>query len=227
MLTLSWVSAIFYGFYFLLRFDNSANPHAIKNHNTKNRGTNKAVSAKGIQTKAASKKATAVIMIASVVLMIFPLCVNRYSQLIIWHSELQELTIFLDFQTVNRSLPTVKRNVVSYHCCVEVSATMIIELGERLKMLRTENHLRQDQVARLINVDKSSISLYETGMRQPSYATLVRLANVFNVSTDYLLGRINSSPIDLSGLTAAEAAMINQLVTSMTKKNKELEELKR
>lgn len=104
---------------------------------------------------------------------------------------------------------------------------MIIELGERLKTLRIENHLRQDQVARLVNVDKSSISLYETGMRQPSYTTLVRLADVFNVSTDYLLGRKNSSPLDLSGLTAAEAAMINQLVTSMTKKNKELEELKR
>lgn len=104
---------------------------------------------------------------------------------------------------------------------------MIIELGEKLKALRTENHLRQDQVARLVNVEKSSISMYETGMRQPSYATLVRLANVFNVSTDYLLGRTSSSSIDLSGLTAAEAAMINQLVTSMTKKNKELEELKR
>ena len=70
---------------------------------------------------------------------------------------------------------------------------MIIELGERLKALRTENHLRQDQVARLVNVEKSSISMYETGMRQPSYTTLVRLADVFNVTTDYLLGRTNSS----------------------------------
>lgn len=103
---------------------------------------------------------------------------------------------------------------------------MVIELGERLKELRVENHLRQDQVARLVNVEKSSISMYETGMRQPSYATLVRLANVFNVTTDYLLGRTNSSPLDLSGLTAAEAAMINQLVASMTNKNRELEELK-
>lgn len=103
---------------------------------------------------------------------------------------------------------------------------MIIELGERLKKLRMENHLRQDQVARLVNVEKSSISMYETGMRQPSYATLVRLANVFNVTTDYLLGRTNSSPLDLSGLTTAEAAMINQLVASMTSKNRELEELK-
>ena len=104
---------------------------------------------------------------------------------------------------------------------------MIIELGEKLKALRIENHLRQDQVARLVNVEKSSISMYETGVRQPSYITLVRLADVFNVTTDYLLGRTNSSPVDLSGLTAAEAAMINQLVTAMTEKNKELEVLKR
>ena len=80
--------------------------------------------------------------------------------------------------------------------------------------------------ARLVNVEKSSISMYETGMRQPSYITLVRLADAFNVTTDYLLGRKNSSPLDLSGLTAAEAAMINQLVASMTDKNKKLEELK-
>ncbi len=103
---------------------------------------------------------------------------------------------------------------------------MIIELGERLKNLRIEKHLRQDQVARLVNVEKSSISMYETGMRQPSYATLVRLADVFNVTTDYLLGRTSSSPIDLSGLTAAEATMISQLVASMSDKNRKLEEPK-
>lgn len=103
---------------------------------------------------------------------------------------------------------------------------MIIELGERLRNLRIEKHLRQDQVARLVNVEKSSISMYETGMRQPSYITLVRLADVFNVTTDYLLGRTNSSMIDLSGLTTAETVMINQLIASMTQKNRKLEELK-
>lgn len=104
---------------------------------------------------------------------------------------------------------------------------MVIELGERLRNLRIEKHLRQDQVARLVNVEKSSISMYETGMRQPSYTTLVRLADVFNVTTDYLLGRTNTSPLDLSGLTTTEAVMINQLVASMTAKNRKLEELKR
>lgn len=102
---------------------------------------------------------------------------------------------------------------------------MIYEIGERLKQLRLEKHLRQDQVARLVNVEKSSISMYENGLRQPSYQTLVRLATVFNVSTDYLLGRTNDRPLDLSGLTAAEVALITELVASMTAKNKILEEL--
>ena len=39
---------------------------------------------------------------------------------------------------------------------------MIIELGEKLKALRIENHLRQDQVARLVNVEKSSISIQKS-----------------------------------------------------------------
>ena len=104
---------------------------------------------------------------------------------------------------------------------------MILDLSVRLKELRLEKRLRQDQLAALVGLEKSSISMYENDMRQPSYTTLVRLADVFNVTTDYLLGRTNSSPLDLSGLTATEAAMINQLVASMTAKNKKLEELKR
>lgn len=104
---------------------------------------------------------------------------------------------------------------------------MVIELGDRLKALRLENHLRQDQVACLVGVERSSVSLWENDMRQPSYSTLIRLANLYGVTTDYLLGRRNDRQLDLSGLTTAEATMINQLVASMTDKNRKLEELKR
>lgn len=104
---------------------------------------------------------------------------------------------------------------------------MILDLSFRLKELRLEKRLRQDQLAALVGLEKSSISMYENDMRQPSYETLVRFADVFNVSTDYLLGRRNDRQLDLSGLTAAEATMISELVASMTAKNKKLEELKR
>jgi len=104
---------------------------------------------------------------------------------------------------------------------------MIVELGEKLKQLRTEKHLRQDQVACLINVERSSISLWENDLRQPTYTALVKLATLYGVTTDYLLGCSNHRTVDISGLTAAEAAMISDLVASMTAKNKKLEELRK
>lgn len=103
----------------------------------------------------------------------------------------------------------------------------MVVFGERLKSLRLQNHLQQEQVARLVGVERSTVSMWENDLRQPSYATLVRLADVYGVTTDFLLGRTNNSPIDLSGLTIAEAALISQLVASMTTKNENLEELRR
>lgn len=61
-------------------------------------------------------------------------------------------------------------------------------------------------------------------MRQPSYETLVRLATLYRVSTDYLLGCASARMIDVSGLTADEVAAINQIVTMMTAKNQYIEE---
>lgn len=102
----------------------------------------------------------------------------------------------------------------------------MIFLGETLKKLRMENHLRQEQVARLVGVDRSSVSLWENDQRQPSYGTLVRLANLYGVTTDYLLGQSVDRLLDLSGLTAAEAVLVCKLVESMTEKNKKLEDQK-
>ena len=66
---------------------------------------------------------------------------------------------------------------------------MVIDLSTRLRQLRMDKQLRQDQVARLVGVSKGAISAYETDIRQPSYDILIRLANLYRVSTDYLLGR--------------------------------------
>ena len=88
-----------------------------------------------------------------------------------------------------------------------------------------DKHLRQEQVANLIGVTKGAVSAYENDIRQPSYDVLIRLANLYRVSTDYLLGRQDMRMLDISGLTSAEAVAISDLVTSMTAKNQKLEEL--
>ena len=96
---------------------------------------------------------------------------------------------------------------------------MIAKFSTRLRELRLNKGLRQEQVAKLIGVNKSAISTYENDSRQPSFEILVRLANLYRVSTDYLLGQTNSRSVDLSGLSEQEAALICELVETLTKKN--------
>lgn len=65
-------------------------------------------------------------------------------------------------------------------------------LGTRLKALRNERKLTQKQLAEKINVTHVSISGYESGNRTPDTDTLQRIADFFEVSTDYLLGRTDN-----------------------------------
>lgn len=99
---------------------------------------------------------------------------------------------------------------------------MILDLSMRLKQLRNGKHLKQEQVADLIGVTKSAVSAYENDLRQPSYETLIRLANLYNVSTDYLLGRSDMVSLDLSDLTIAEQTLVRELVASMRERNRKL-----
>ena len=59
----------------------------------------------------------------------------------------------------------------------------------RLKELRTEAKLTQQDLADIIKVSKSTISMYENGKRLPEYETLEAIADCFNVDMDYLTGK--------------------------------------
>jgi transcriptional regulator with XRE-family HTH domain len=61
----------------------------------------------------------------------------------------------------------------------------------RLKELRISRNLSQKDIAKYINKTTQSYSLYERGERDPDSATLIKLADFFDVSVDYLLGRTN------------------------------------
>lgn len=62
-------------------------------------------------------------------------------------------------------------------------------LGKRLKQLRNEQKMTQQDLAKLLNVSPSTIGMYEQGRRDPDTDAINFLANLFNVTTDYLLGR--------------------------------------
>lgn len=103
---------------------------------------------------------------------------------------------------------------------------MIDEFPLRLRRIRHSLALQQEQVAKQIGVSHSTISTYENNTRQPSLEILVRLARLYRVSTDYMLGLSDVITVDLSGLTNDEVNLILALVSTMTKKNEELNDRK-
>lgn len=84
-------------------------------------------------------------------------------------------------------------------------------------MLRQEKHLTQEELANRVGVSKAMISAYETEIRYPSYDVLIRLASVFGVTTDYLLGIERKRVIDITTLDEDEAAIVVNLVEILKK----------
>ena len=93
----------------------------------------------------------------------------------------------------------------------------MVDFGNTLKTLRTKENMTQAQLARKLNLTKSVISAYETGLRLPSYDVLIHISHIFSVSTDYLLGQETRHQIDLSGLTTDEIAALLNLIKAMKK----------
>ena len=96
---------------------------------------------------------------------------------------------------------------------------MDFDFGTRLKTLRRQSGLTQQQLAEQIGVTKSVISFYELRERVPSPEVLIKLATVFHVSSDYLLGIGSGHAIDISGLDDADEQMVRLMVEHLRKKH--------
>ncbi|HEO8422653.1 helix-turn-helix domain-containing protein [Niallia sp. FSL W8-0635] len=88
---------------------------------------------------------------------------------------------------------------------------------ERLRYLRKSANISQQTLGDAMNVTKVSISGYETGNRKPDTDTLQKLADYFDVSTDYLLGRSETKETRATyhttekEITIEEAVLLSQL----------------
>lgn len=97
----------------------------------------------------------------------------------------------------------------------------MVELGVKLRQLRQVRQWTQGLVAERVGVTASVVSAYETGIRQPSYESLIKLARLYNVSTDYLLGvsdrRTAESQhlVSVDGLSPAERSLVVQLIDAL------------
>jgi len=77
----------------------------------------------------------------------------------------------------------------------------------RISELRKEKRVKQDEVAGFLKITNKTYSAYETGRNQMNYETLCLLADYFEVSTDYLLGRNDDMP---SFLNEEERTLIDR-----------------
>lgn len=95
----------------------------------------------------------------------------------------------------------------------------MVQFGQRLKELRLQAGLTQKQLADRIWVSKAAIGNYELSDRKPSPEIIVKLAKVFHVSTDYMLGiDEKEQTIDVTGLTSEQVAAVQTLVDMLKEK---------
>ena len=95
---------------------------------------------------------------------------------------------------------------------------MVFDFGYRLKNLRQQHHLTQTQVANRLNLSKTSISGYENNVKTPSQDVLIKLAGLYRVSTDYLLGLDYEEMISVEGLTRQQRRLVEELVRMLQEK---------
>ncbi len=66
----------------------------------------------------------------------------------------------------------------------------------RLKELRERRHISQVFLGMELNMSQNTVSQYETGIREASYDALIAIADYFDVSIDYLLGRTDNPKVN-------------------------------
>lgn len=92
-------------------------------------------------------------------------------------------------------------------------------IGDRIKQLRLDAKMTQPELAKKLDVTRSAVATYENNSRQPSFQILIRLAHIFNVSTDYLLLGNDNNLLDVEGLTGEQREIIVSLIKNFRETN--------
>lgn len=92
-------------------------------------------------------------------------------------------------------------------------------IAERIKNLRMQCDMTQSDLARRLNITRSSVNAWEMGISIPSTQFVVELAQLFRVSSDYLLGLSDSAMINTTSLTKEQTGIFLSLVQYFHKEN--------
>ena len=81
-----------------------------------------------------------------------------------------------------------------------------MKIYERLKQLRKERKLLQKDIADFLNISKSAYGYYEQGRNEPDIQTIIKLTELYHVSADYLLCKVN---VEQKSMTVEESEILD------------------
>lgn len=91
-------------------------------------------------------------------------------------------------------------------------------VAERIKNLREQHSMTQASLAKRLGITRSSVNAWEMGISVPSTQYIVELANIFQVSTDFLLGLNTSSTISVAGLSEKDVQIVHALIDHLRRR---------
>lgn len=94
------------------------------------------------------------------------------------------------------------------------------DFGTVLNQLRKSHGLTQKELGTHIGLSKAVVSKYENGLGYPTFDVLIKIAEYFGVTTDYLLGVSRGKTVDVSALTDSQIDMLHRIISEFGKANK-------
>lgn len=95
---------------------------------------------------------------------------------------------------------------------------MLIITAERIKELRERSGFTQTELAKKLSVTRSSVNAWEMALTVPTTYKLIEIAQLFHVSTDYLLGISDGECINIETLNEKEKKVIMELISCFSDK---------
>ena len=92
-------------------------------------------------------------------------------------------------------------------------------VADRIRVLREQKGFTQTDLAKQLGITRSSVNAWEQGISVPSTQYIVELAQIFKVSTDYLLCVDNTATVSVAGLTQKDIELVHSVVSHLRDKN--------
>ena len=91
-------------------------------------------------------------------------------------------------------------------------------VADKIKALREQNGFTQSDLAKKLGITRSSVNAWEMGISVPSTQYVVELANIFKVSTDFLLGVKSTATVYGEGLSEMDVQLVNAVIAHLREK---------